>query len=284
MNWKAPLAAVAMVVSAGSAYLYFADGRAPAGPRASESSPPSATAATAQGLPVAKHDHRDHDHSHDHDHDAPSAAAPPPAAPPAPLNTQARAAMHEFDHLRNLAAGDAAIALGRQIEAGITADNAAGYVQALVKADNAAVERSAIAALARAADSGLILALAGQYGAMPPENRGRILQVFEAAANPAAVEGLAGIVAADTSEKRSPLVMSAMYGIANIGTMDSVQYLLGQVSRGNVDFALMALERVRTPQGIELIRAAGAGSKDADAIAPAFRPALRRIAEAAGKL
>jgi hypothetical protein len=282
MNWKAPLAALAMVVIAGSAYLYLADDRAPPGPRASAESPTPMTTATAEGLPVARHDHHDHDHSHEHD--APSAAALPPAAPPAPLNAQARAAAQEFDRLHSLASGDAAIALGRQLEAAITADNAAGYVQALVKADNPAVERSAIAALARTADSGLILALAGQYDAMPPENRGRILQVFEAAANPAAVEGLAGIVAADTSDKRSPLVMSAMYGIANIGTMDSVQYLLGQVSRGNVDFALMALERVRTPQGIELIRAAGSGSKDADAIAPAFRPALRRIAEAAGKL
>jgi hypothetical protein len=45
----------------------------------------------------------------------------------------------------------------------------------------------------------------------------------------------------------------------------------------------MALERVRTPQGIEMIRAAAEGSKDADTIAPAFRPALRRIADAAGR-
>jgi hypothetical protein len=278
MNWKAPFAALAMVVIAGGAYLYLADGRKPAAPRASVASTPATTTADAQGLPVARHDH-DRDHDHSHEHDAPSAKA----SPPAPLNAPARAAMHEFDHLRDLASGDAAIALGRQLEAAITADNAAGYVQTLLKTDHAAVERSAITALARTADSGLILVLAGQYEAMPPENRGRILQVFEAAANPAAVEGLAGIVAADTSEKRSPLVMSAMYGIANIGTMESVQYLLGQVARGNVDFALMALERVRTPQGIEQIRAAAAGSKDADGIAPAFRPALRRIAEAATK-
>ena len=280
MNWKLPLAALALVVAVGGAYLYLADGRTPAAPQLTGGSPPRMAAAPAETAPMAKHEHQD---GHAHDHDAPSPVKLPTAVLSAPLTAQARASMHEFDHLRDMAPGDAAIALGRQMEAAITAENAAGYAQTLLKTDHAAVERSAIAALARTADSSLMLALAGQYDAVPPENRGRILQVLEGAANPVAVEGLAGIVAADTSEKRSPLVMSAMYGIANIGTMDSVQYLLGQVSRGNADFALMALERVRTPQGIELIRAAAAGSKDADAIAPSFRPALRRIAEAATK-
>ncbi|MEP7294844.1 MAG: hypothetical protein ABI702_01555 [Burkholderiales bacterium] len=274
MNWKLPLAA-AVVAIAGGATLYLADGRRPTLPQASgEATHPMATPAGA--LPTAKHDH-----DHQHDHDAPAAALLPRIS--APLNAQARASMQDFDRLRDLAPGDAAIALGRQLEAAITPDNAAGYVQALLKADNAAVERSAIAALARSADSALMIGLAGEYSAMPPEHRGRVLQILEGAANPAATDGLIGIVAADTSEKRSPLVMSAMYGIANIGTMAGVQYLLGQVSPGNADFALMALERVRTPQGIEMIRAAAEGSKDADAIAPAFRPALRRIADAAGK-
>jgi hypothetical protein len=272
MKWKLPL--VALVVSVGGAYLYLADDRRPASPQASGGSPPP-LAVPAGTLPIAG--------GHGHDAPAPSAIARPPSALAAPLNTQARAAVQKFDRLRDLPPGDAAIELGRQIEAAITADNAPGYVQVLLKTDHPAVERSAIAALARAADSSVMLALAGQYDAVAPESRGRILQVLEGAANPAAVEGLAGIYAADISEKRSPMVMSALYGLANIGTMESVQYLLSQVSPGNAEYALLAMERVRTTQGIEMIRAAAEGSKDADAIAPSFRPALRRIAEAAAK-
>ncbi|MEP7295386.1 MAG: hypothetical protein ABI702_04300 [Burkholderiales bacterium] len=275
MNWKISLAAVA--VGVGGAYIFMANGRSPAIlPSIGVPAPTSTTAGDATALTA----HHGHDHDVAHNHDAP--AQPMPRAI-VPLNAQARAVLQQFDQLRNMVPGDAAVALGRQLEAGITTENAAGYVQALLKADTPAVERSAMAALAHTADSGQLLALAGEYSVLPPENRGRILQTLESAANPAAVEGLTSIVAADKTEKRSALVMSAMYGIANIGTMDSVKYLLGQVTPGKADFALMALERVRTPQGIEMIRAAGAGSKDADAISPAFRPALTRIAEAAGR-
>lgn len=275
MNWKIALAAVALGM--GGTYLYMANGRAPATPQA------IGMAAGAGATAQHSHDHdapHEHAHDHPHDHDAPAKPLPRVVTP---LSEQARAALQQFEQLRGMVPGDAAIALGRQLEAGITPENAAGYVQALVKADNPAVERAAMAALSRAADSGQMLALAGEYSEMPAEQRGRILQTLEGAANPAAVEGLTSIVAADNTEKRSALVMSAMYGIANIGTMDSVKYLLGQVSPGKADFALMALERVRTPQGIEMIRAAGEGSKDADGVAPAFRSALTRIAEAAGK-
>jgi hypothetical protein len=276
MKWKLPL--VALVVLVGGAYLYLADGRRPASPQASGGSTTPPLTAPAVTLPTAGHGH-----DAPASPGAPSAVARPPSALSAPLNAQARAAVQEFDRLRDLPPGDAAIELGRQIEAAITKDNVAGYVQVLLKTDHPAVERSAIAALARAADSPVMLALAGQYGAVAPESRGRILQVLEGAANPAAVEGLAAIYAADLSEKRSPLVMSALHGLANIGTMESVQYLLSQVSPGNAEYALLAMERVRTTQGIEMIRAAAEGSKDAEAIAPAFRPALRRIAEAAAK-
>lgn len=283
MNWKITLAALA--VGVGGTYLYMDYERSPASPQSIGASAQKPTAAADATAATAQHGHdRDvpHDHAHDHAHDHDAPAQPLPRVL-APLNAQARATLQQFDRLSNMVPGDAAVALGRQLEAGITAENAAGYVQALLKADNPAVERSAMAALAHAADSGQVLALAGEYSVLAPENRGRILQTLEGAANPAAVEGLTSIVAADNTEKRSALVMSAMYGIANIGTMDSVKYLLGQVTPGKADFALMALERVRTPQGIEMIRAAGQGSKDADAISPAFRPALKRIAEAAGK-
>lgn len=280
MNWKISL--LALAVGAGGTYLAMSHLRAPA---VTQAVAPATTGAATQAMvpPQHAHDHdTPHEHAHDHAHDHDAPAKPMPRVP-LPLSPQARAALQQFDQLRDMVPGDAAIALGRQLEAGINADNAAGYLQALLKADNPAVERAAIGALGRTADSAMVLALAGEYHELPPEQRGRILQTLEAAANPAAIDGLASIVAADTTEKRSALVMSAMYGIANIGTMDSVRYLLAQVTPGKADFALMALERVHSAQGIEMIRAAGDGSKDADGMAPAFRASLTRIAEAAGK-
>ncbi|APW37903.1 hypothetical protein RD110_12440 [Rhodoferax koreense] len=269
MKWKIALAAV--FVGIAGTYFYMTDAQAPT---------TASAARTAAQKTEGSSEAHEHGNDHPHDHDAP--AKPMPRVD-MPLNAQAGAVLQQFDRLRSMVPGDAAIALGRQLEAGMTPENAAGYVQALLKADNPAVERSAMAALARSAGSEQILALAGEYSVLPPDSRGRILQTLENVSNPAAVDGLTSIVAADTTEKRSALVMSALYGIANIGTMDSVQYLLGQLSPGKADLALMALERVHTPQGIEIIRAAGDGSKDADGIPPAYRAALTRIAASAGK-
>ena len=223
----------------------------------------------------APHTHGAHDH-HGGEPPAPVAVK----RPPAPLNAQALAAVQAFARLRDLPAGDAAIELGQQLEAGITADNTAGYVQTLLTTQNRAVERAAIAALARSANGAVMQEIAAEYGALPPEQRGRILQVLEGAANPAAWQGLASIAASDTSEKRSPVVMSALSGVANIGSVEAVQYLLSQLTPGNADFALMALRRVRSAQGIEMIRAAAQGSKDTSGLAPGFREALLQLSAA----
>jgi hypothetical protein len=201
------------------------------------------------------------------------------AAAPVALTPAAQAALQQFERLRGLPAGDASIALGRQLEAGITADNAEGYLQALLTATSAAEARAAGAAISRVGDSNLMRRMAGLYGSLQPEQRGRVLQVLEQARNPAAIEGLTSLFLADTSEKRSPLVMSALIGVANIGTMESVQVLLKQVTPANADYALLALDRVTSKQGIEMIRAAANGSKDAQSIPPHYLPALKRIAQ-----
>ena len=227
---------------------------------------------------------------------APAAAITPPAltagtsgapeaqqAQAAALSPQAATALKALNQLRSLPPGDTAIELGRQLEAGITPENAAGYVQALLQTQSPAVERAATAALSRTANSELMRELASAYGTVPAEQRGRILQVLEAASSPEALQGLVGIATTDNSEKRSPVVVSALAGIANIGDMDSVEYLLSQVTPANGDYALMALKRVKSAQGIEMIRAAGTGSKDADNIPADYLPVLLRIANAAGK-
>jgi hypothetical protein len=214
----------------------------------------------------------------------PGAAAVPvePARLPAvalpPLSPAAQAVARQIDQLASLPPGDAAITLARQLETAVTPQTAPAFRDALLRATHPGVERVAISALARAADSELMIALAGDYGTLPPEARGRILQVLEAAGNPAALDGLTQIVAADTSEKRSPLVMSALYGIAHLGTMDSVGYLLSQTTTDSVDYALMALERVPTRQGVEMIRAAAAGSRGYEQISPSMRANLQRVA------
>ena len=203
------------------------------------------------------------------------------AAVPA-LGPQAIAALQDFQRLSNLPAGEASIELTRQLEAGISADNMAGYVEALLHTKHPAVERAAISALGRAADSAAIQALAAAYGSIPAEDRGRILQVLESSANPAALPGLLSVAQADSGEKRSPLAVSALQGMANLGTMEGVDQLLRLVGMpAHEDFALLALERVRTQQGVAMIRAAAQGAKGSEAIPAALRPALVRIASAA---
>jgi hypothetical protein len=201
-----------------------------------------------------------------------------PAVALPPLSPVAQAVARQIEQLAGLPPGDAAITLARQLESSVTPQTAPAFREALLRATHPGVERVAISALARAADSELMVALAGDYGTLPPEARGRILQVLEAAGNPAALDGLTQIVAADTSEKRSPLVMSALYGIAHLGTMDSVGYLLRQTTTDSVDYALMALERVPTRQGVEMIRAAAAGSRGYEQISPSMRANLQRVA------
>ena len=205
-----------------------------------------------------------------------------PAAAAVPLNAAAQATLNQLNQLSQLPAGDAAIVLAQQLERGLTPDNAAGYVRALMSTTNPMAERAAMAALARSADSGVMRTLAADYGTLAPEQRGRVLQVFENAANPEALQGLTEVFAADTSEKRSALVMSALVGVAHIGTMESVQFLLSQVTPANADYAFVALGRVQSPQGVEMIRAAASGSKDAAGIDARYLPALKRLAETPG--
>lgn len=209
------------------------------------------------------------------------AALPRAAKAPPPLSAAAQAMAQQIGQFNGLPPGDDAIALGRQLAAAATPATAPAFREALLRTANPAVERIAIAALARTADSALVQALASDYGELPAEQRGRVLQVLEGAANPAALDGLSQIVAADTSEKRSPLVMSALYGIASLGTMESVDYLLRQSATDAGDYALMAMERVHTRQGVELIRAAAAGSKGHEQLTPSLRSNLNRIASAA---
>lgn len=212
---------------------------------------------------------------------ATGSAAPALQAAPAvvPMSPQAVASQQAFERLRGMPSGDAAVELTRQLEAGLTPENAPAYVQALLQTNHPAVERAAISAIAQHGDGALLQALAGSYGKLGEEQRGRILRVLESAANPQALDGLSDIVAADQSEKRSPVMMSAMYGMAHMGTPESVGKLLSLVTVRDADYALMALERVRNPQGVEMIRAASEGSKDAEGIPPQYWPSLKRIAQ-----
>ena len=183
-----------------------------------------------------------------------------------------------FHQLPTLPAGDAAIAIAQQLEAGITEHNRSTYVDQLLRTDHPGVERATLAALSRSADSATITSLVSQYGSTAPERRGRILQVLENAQNPAATEALIETVAMDQSEKRSPILVSAMNGLANIGSVDSVSALLHQVTTDNETFAYMALERVRSEQGREMIRSAAQGSKDAPNLRSDQVVVLTRIA------
>ncbi len=184
----------------------------------------------------------------------------------------------EFQNLAKLPAGDQAIALGQKIEASISAANTSAYMDALLTTDHPAVERTAHAALSRSADAGTITSLVRRFGSTPEDRRGRILQVMENAQNPLAAPGLMEVVRSDTSEKRSPLLTSAMNGLAGLGTTESVGFLIRQVATENETFALMSLGRVSTEQGKEMIRAAAAGNKDSEGIPPELLAALGRIA------
>lgn len=196
---------------------------------------------------------------------------------PAVAEADSLAIRQGLDQLAKLPAGEQAIALGQKLENAITPRNAAVFVGALLTADHPAVERTAHGALSRMADSETILSLVRRYGSTPEDRRGRVLQVLENARNPAATSGLIEVVSSDTSEKRSPLLVSAMNGLAGIATTESVGFLIRQVATVNETFALMALERVNTEQGREMIRAAAAGNKDSEGIAPELLAALGRI-------
>ena len=263
MNWKIPL--VALGVIAASAALIPQDRGVPSSRVEAPQLPVASEASLSSHLARMQ--------------EAAHQASTPPWATTL-LNAQALSVSQQLDQLARMPDGDSAIALSRKLEAGVNAENVGGYLHALMTTSHSSVERVAIAALARAADARTMVELAGYYAALAPEHRGRILSVLEAAENPEAATGLAAIVAADTNEKRSPLMMSALYGIANTGSVDNVQYLLEQMATENAEYAVMALERVRSPQGIEMIRAAAQGSKDLAPVAADYQPALRLIAEA----
>lgn len=199
-----------------------------------------------------------------------------PALPPA-----ARATAGEIGRLAALPPGDDAIALARRLEDTADAASLPAWREALLRSPHPAVERSAISVLARLADAETITALGEDYGRLPPEWRGRILQVLEQTARPEALDGLVHIVEADTGEKRSALAMSALHGLAHLGTMDSTDYLLQQVRSDNIDHALMALGRVSSRQGVEMTRAAAAGSRGFEGLDAGVRQALLRSAAAA---
>lgn len=205
-----------------------------------------------------------------------SAAIVLPALPPA-----ARATAGEIGRLAALPPGDDAIALARRLEDTADAASLPAWREALLRSPHPAVERSAISVLARLADAETITALGEDYGRLPPEWRGRILQVLEQATRPEALDGLVHIVEADTGEKRSALAMSALQGLAHLGTMDSTDYLLQQVRSSNIDHALMALGRVSSRQGVEMTRAAAAGSRGFEGLDAGVRQALLRSAAAA---
>lgn len=184
-----------------------------------------------------------------------------------------------FEQLASLSPGDAAIALGRRLGNAITPANTPQYVEALLSTDHPGVERAALTALSRTADSQTLIALVGRYGRTEPERRGRILQILENAANPVAFAGLTYVVDTDKSEKRSPLLVHALNGLANLGTAEATSYLIQQVATDNETFAYMALERVRDMQSREMIRSAAAGNKDSEGITPEQRQTLSRIAD-----
>jgi len=183
----------------------------------------------------------------------------------------------QFQALANLPAGEQAITLGQQLENSISPANTSAYMDALLTTDHPAVERTAQAALSRSADADTIMNLVRRFGSTPEDRRGRILQVMENAQNPLAAPGLIEVVQSDTSEKRSPLLTSAMNGLAGLGTTESVGFLIRQVATGNETFALMSLDRVSTEQGKEMIRAAAAGNKDSEGIPPELLAALGLI-------
>jgi hypothetical protein len=212
--------------------------------------------------------------------------APGPRHAPVPGHPGGAAATREFEAitrsfetLAGLPSGDPAIEFGHRLEAAISPENAVAYVDALLSTDSPVVERVAHAALARAGDRASFEELLRRHSGTSLARRGRILALFEDVRTTAAVETLVSAIEADTSEKRSPLLVSAMRGLASVATPESIAYLIGQLSTPNEAFAWIALEAVRTPQGRELIRAAARGNKDSAGL-PADRLAnLARIAD-----
>ncbi|NRT57906.1 hypothetical protein [Sphaerotilus uruguayifluvii] len=266
-------ALLALVVVAGGALAgWWLTGR-PAGPQAPQGGPAGAAVAVAPGGSGVA----------DSPFGAGSAAqagaglALPLAALPAP----AQAAAREIERLAALPAGDEAIALARRLEDGADAASLPAWRLALLGSSSAAIERSAVTVLARLADAETIAALGQDYGRLPPERRGRILQVLENASRPEALDGLVRIAEGDSDEKRSALSMSAMHGLAHLGTMDATDYLLQQVRTPVIDHALMALAGVGTRQGVEMMRAAADGSRGFESLDAGTRQALRRTAAAA---
>jgi hypothetical protein len=173
-----------------------------------------------------------------------------------------------FAQLEALAAGPEAIALTQKIEAGITPENTPQYVAAFLSTQNAAVERATSAALARTADSATVSSITSAYGNIPEQSRGRILTFLESVQNPAAYQGLIQTVKADTSEKGSPILGSAMHGMANLGTNESVAWLLSQLNGDREFFALQSLSRVQSPAGRATMEGAVAGNKDGAGLDP----------------
>jgi hypothetical protein len=214
-------------------------------------------------------------------------ASAPGAAPGAgapivlTLGPEAREVAQQFRQLATLPAGDAAIALSRQLEAGISSANLTGYVDALLNLDGPAGDRTAVGALARVANSDVVQMLADAYGSLPAERRGRILQVLENAANPDAMAGLEAIVARQTDERGSPMGASALVGLAHLGTQPSIERLITHASGPNDAQALTALQRVTTRQGVELLRTAAAGGKGYEALTANQRATFGRVADAA---
>lgn len=273
-SWKWGIAATGVVVAVGLAgWVWQGDDRAAAGPAR------NAVTAVTPAVPASG--------------DAPLSTSPMLAAPtlgtvPTPagpvaltLGPDARAAAQQLRQLAALPAGDAAIALGRQLEAGITAANLAAYVDALLNLDGPTGDRTAVSALARVANSDLVQTLADAYGSLPAERRGRILQVLENSANPDAMAGLEAVIARETDERGSPLMASAMVGMAHLGTQPAVERLITQVSGPNDAQALNALQRVATRQGVELLRTAAAGGKGYEALTANQRATFGRVADVA---
>jgi hypothetical protein len=179
------------------------------------------------------------------------------------LQTTPAGAPDLFAQLDALPAGPDAVALTQQLEQSITSDNVDQYVSALITSENIAVARGALAALARTADAATVGKVVAQFGTASEQGRGRILQFLEQVQNPAAYAGLVQTVRSDTSEKGSPILGSAMAGLANLGNQESVGYLLSQLPTQNEFFVLRALERLQNPEGRRILEGAlQPGNKD----------------------
>jgi hypothetical protein len=184
-----------------------------------------------------------------------------------------------FAKLAAAPAGAEAIALTQKLDAAITAENVDQYIAALVTTDHIAIERATHAALSRTADSAAVTKLAAQFGTATEQGRGRILQCLEQLQNPAAYAGLVSTVRADTSEKGSPILGSAMFGLASIGSPEAAAFIVSQVPTQNEFFALKALERLSTPDARRVVEGALAGNKDGTGLDANSR---RLVADAVG--